>query len=79
MTSDCDVCEIDLIMQMSFLKAVLLSAPSASTVLRWFNRFSLGNSAVQDIKGKTKNKTKCNEKLIGRVKAVVDENVQITI
>ena len=35
-----------------------LPAPSASTVFRWFSHFSGENSAVKDIKGKMKNKTK---------------------
>ena len=41
--------------------------------------FSGGNSAAQDNKGKMKYKTKCDEKLITCVKAIVDEDAQITI
>ena len=41
--------------------------------------FSGGNSAAQDNKGKMKYKTKCDEKLITCVKAMVDEDAQIII
>ena len=35
-------------------------------VVRWFDRFSGGNSGVQHINSKMKSKTKCSEKLIAR-------------
>ena len=54
------------------------SVPSASKVFKWPNNLP-GNSGVRYIKVETKNKTKCNEKLIARVKAMVDENARKTI
>ena len=41
--------------------------------------FSSGKSVVKAIKGKMKNKTKCNETLIARVVAMVDEDEWSTI
>ena len=55
------------------------SAPLTRTDFRWFVHFSGENSGVQDIKVKMKNNAKFNEKLSVRVKAVVNEDAQITI
>ena len=47
------------------------------TVFRWLVIFFCENSDVQDMKGKMKNTTKCHEKLMAHVGAVVDEDARI--
>ena len=55
------------------------SAPSVNIVFRWFSHlFSLVGILVY-MKGKMKNKTKSNEKLMDRVKAMVDEDARIAV
>ena len=55
-----------------------LSAPSKATVFRWMEHFQSGNSNVCDSRDKVKNNQKCNEELVTRVKAMIDEDARIS-
>ena len=56
------------------------SVPSKATVSQWLkhSHFSLGNQSFSTVRGKVKNNKKCNEELVARVKAMMNEDARIS-
>ena len=55
------------------------STPSRAAVYRWMKHFESGNSAVGGATGKQKIMEKTDEKMVARVKAIMDEDARVTI
>ena len=55
------------------------SAPSKATVFRWLKQFQSWKASFFDSTGKVKNNKKCNEELVARMKAMIDEDARISL